>query len=321
MSGTLDERLYAQQDAGWNLTTITGPTGAPQQRVGYSPYGLYTVLNAVFAPASSTNEWETLFASYRFDPAPRVYVARRRHLSSPLGAWISRDPAGSGSALLYEILAGTTPALSAYANLYQYAGNQPLRYVDPFGLRDVEIVIYYYLGDNEILTSLPAIQKEVDRIFEDCFKRCCKKSKKGELEHNIKIRWEKLLDEKDFEAHRKQFGWAGGNFFGQNPSGINVGLRDSFTGPALAQTGDFAANMNPGKIREAIGKQKDLYNKTYTFSETVAATVAHELGLHAIGGVKGHYEEKGTIDAEKGRPGTTFSEKTCKKICDRMDID
>ena len=47
-NGTLDERLYALQDANWNVTAISDDTGAVQERYAYAAYGESAVLTATF---------------------------------------------------------------------------------------------------------------------------------------------------------------------------------------------------------------------------------------------------------------------------------
>ncbi len=89
------ERLYALQDANWNVTAIVNTSGAVQERYSYTPYGLPAVLNPDFAPlTASVYAWETLYCGYRWDGESGLYLARNRYLNSLLGAWITRDPIG-----------------------------------------------------------------------------------------------------------------------------------------------------------------------------------------------------------------------------------
>ena len=43
---TLDQRLYYQQDANFNVTSVTDDNGNVVQRFVYDPYGVKTTLNA-----------------------------------------------------------------------------------------------------------------------------------------------------------------------------------------------------------------------------------------------------------------------------------
>ncbi len=126
------ERLYALQDANWNVTSVVNNSGAVQERYSYTAYGLPTFLNPDFAPlTASVYAWETLYCGYRWDSESELYLARNRYLDSLLGVWITRDPIG------FE---------SRDSNLYRYVFNRPKFVTDPDGLAG----IYYgnYCGPN-----------------------------------------------------------------------------------------------------------------------------------------------------------------------------
>ena len=71
----LGERLYALQDANWNVVAIVNTSGAVQERFSYTAYGTATALNANFSTYSgSTNfHWTTLFAGRDLDSATGLY--------------------------------------------------------------------------------------------------------------------------------------------------------------------------------------------------------------------------------------------------------
>jgi YD repeat-containing protein len=48
-NGTLEERLYVQQDANWNVTGLVSTSGSVVERYVYDPYGTVTVLSASWA--------------------------------------------------------------------------------------------------------------------------------------------------------------------------------------------------------------------------------------------------------------------------------
>ena len=152
-SGSIDERLYAMQDANWNVTAITNSSGTVQERYAYTAYGTPTILDAAFTSRdSSSYQWETLYAGYRWNAATKHFQARHRAYGSALGIWLQRDPVG----------------LSAGVNLYQYALGQPLDTVDPFGLQAADKnemkrhkCMLDCLDDNAIcvaLTVLPTLE-------------------------------------------------------------------------------------------------------------------------------------------------------------------
>ena len=117
-TGTLNERLYALQDANWNVTTLTDSTGTIQERYEYDPYGVTTVLGPDFAIRATSNYvWETTYCGYHWDQASGLFAVRHRYYHPRLGVWLTRDPEQSD------------------ANLYEYAGSQALRAIDPFGLK------------------------------------------------------------------------------------------------------------------------------------------------------------------------------------------
>jgi len=117
-NGTLDERLYALQDANWNVTALVNTSGAVQQRFVYTAYGLPVFLNSSFTAASNTAGWEVLYAGYRFEIATSLMHVRHRVLNVALGTWIQRDPMGYADT----------------ANLYMYAAGMALTMTDPAGL-------------------------------------------------------------------------------------------------------------------------------------------------------------------------------------------
>ncbi len=50
----LDERLYACQDANWNVTAIVDTTGTITERYEYTPYGVTTTLAPNFTPRTTS---------------------------------------------------------------------------------------------------------------------------------------------------------------------------------------------------------------------------------------------------------------------------
>jgi hypothetical protein len=75
-NGTLDERLYALQDANYNVTAITDAAGAVVQRFGYEAYGRAKVLAANWQAAADGYDWEVRYAGYRWDSESGLYPMR-----------------------------------------------------------------------------------------------------------------------------------------------------------------------------------------------------------------------------------------------------
>ncbi len=121
-NGTLDERLWVQQDANWNVTALINGSGTVVERYVYDPYGLRTVLDASFnVRSSSSYAFVHGFQGLRLDTTANEYDARGRPLSSTMGRPIRSDPLSFG--------AGDT-------NLYRFEHNAPPVRLDPSGLQD-----------------------------------------------------------------------------------------------------------------------------------------------------------------------------------------
>jgi RHS repeat-associated protein len=120
-TGGLLGRLYAVQDANWNVTAVVdGMAGSPTlgqevERYAYDPYGAVTVIHLL---GPSTN-WAYLHQGGRYDAQAGLYDFRNRAYSPALGRWLQNDPLGFD--------AGDT-------NLYRAEGNNPVSTLDFTGL-------------------------------------------------------------------------------------------------------------------------------------------------------------------------------------------
>jgi RHS repeat-associated protein len=116
----LEERLYAQQNANWNVTAVISAAGAVQERYIEDPYGQVSILAPDWsARVSSLFAWIYLHQGGRFDSISGLYSFEHRDDSSALGRWVEQDPKG--------LSAGDF-------NLYRSAADNPTRYFDPTGL-------------------------------------------------------------------------------------------------------------------------------------------------------------------------------------------
>jgi RHS repeat-associated protein len=119
-NGVLDQRLYVQQDANWNVTALVNTSGAVVERYAYLPYGAVMVLAPDFSSrGASSYGWRYLFQGGRLDPATGLYNFRHRDYSPSLGRWLQADPLG--------LRAGDT-------NLYRTEGDNSIDWLDPTGL-------------------------------------------------------------------------------------------------------------------------------------------------------------------------------------------
>ena len=116
-NGTLDERLYALQDANWNVTGLINTTGSVEERMAYTAYGVPLFLTSAFVPTTNSYDWDNLYCGYRYEAATGLFHVRHRILHPALGNWVQRDPIGYADGM----------------SLYEYAINRSLILTDPFG--------------------------------------------------------------------------------------------------------------------------------------------------------------------------------------------
>jgi RHS repeat-associated protein len=104
-------RFYYHQDRSRSVVAISGASGNVAERYAYCPYGQPDRLSSL----GNTR----LFTGAEYDAATGFYYFRARYYSPAAGRFLSPDPiryAGDG------------------LNLYAYARNNPVAYVDPLGL-------------------------------------------------------------------------------------------------------------------------------------------------------------------------------------------
>ncbi|MEZ6129146.1 MAG: RHS repeat-associated core domain-containing protein [Planctomycetaceae bacterium] len=147
-NGTLDERLYALQDANWNVTSLIDTSGTVQQRFNYDAYGMPEFLTSGFAASANTKDFEVLYAGYRFENATTLFHVRNRVLNVALGCWVQRDPIG----------------LAFAYNLYAYVDLAPLNQIDPSGLKPFR----------DCFSDYDTCVQQADIDFVDCDRKCCK---------------------------------------------------------------------------------------------------------------------------------------------------
>jgi RHS repeat-associated protein len=134
-NGSLDERLWAQQDANWNVTALLDGTGAVVERYTYDPYGTATVYDANWdvRTGGSAYAWAYLHQGGRIDKDTRLCDFRHRFYSPTLGRWATTDPLG--------------PIISD-KNLYRYVSGSPVSYLDPNGQIGIQYLAPYFEAGN-----------------------------------------------------------------------------------------------------------------------------------------------------------------------------
>jgi RHS repeat-associated protein len=123
-AGYFTERLYALQDANWNVRSVVDTTGTVQERYVYDPYGQVTVWDPLYGQAFGGSQFGFvyLYQGGRLDSNTGLYHFRHRDYSPTLGRWLQQDPAG--------YVDGT--------NLYQAERSNPVTATDPQGLNEVD---------------------------------------------------------------------------------------------------------------------------------------------------------------------------------------
>ena len=134
--GTLNERLYALQDANWNVTSYANENGTIQERYIYNAYGSVTFLDNNFNVVSSTTlEPDHLYAGYNYDSDVELYHVRNRVYHPVLGCWLQRDPIGNDAGDM---------------NLYEYISSRVTTGIDFFGLFNICGVVDRLLANPQV---------------------------------------------------------------------------------------------------------------------------------------------------------------------------
>lgn len=132
---TTNSRLYAQQDANWNVTSLIDTSGTVQARFIYDSYGQvqsvttnFSGVNTSWTPATDSSQWLYYFQGGRYDVKTGLIEFQNRDYSPVLGRWFEADPTGG----MYV----------DGANLYQMELSNPVNRLDPSGLES----LWYYWG-------------------------------------------------------------------------------------------------------------------------------------------------------------------------------
>jgi RHS repeat-associated protein len=119
-NGSLDERLWVQQDANFNVTALVNGSGSVVERYAYDPFGLAAIYDASWGSRSSSSyAWVYLHQGLRYDDTATAYDNRRRWYDPALGRFMQNDPIGYAA---------------GDVNLYRYVANDPVWRRDPEGL-------------------------------------------------------------------------------------------------------------------------------------------------------------------------------------------
>jgi RHS repeat-associated protein len=107
---TQGSRYYYHADSTGSVVALSDAAGDIAERFAYGPYGETGQASSLGNPYRYT--------ARRYDQATGLYHYRNRAYSPALGRFLQPDPAGYADGL----------------NLYAYVGNNPIGFVDPWGL-------------------------------------------------------------------------------------------------------------------------------------------------------------------------------------------
>jgi RHS repeat-associated protein len=116
-------KYYVEQDADWNVTSVTNSSGGVVEDYSYDPYGNITVHNSSGGVLGTSLTSSTIGQIIAFqggwtDVVTGLVHFQARDLNTGLGTWIEQDPAGYVDG----------------PNRYQLEISDPITLVDPMGL-------------------------------------------------------------------------------------------------------------------------------------------------------------------------------------------
>ena len=185
----LEERLYALQDANWNVVALAEPDGDIVERFIYDGYGHATPLAPDFTSYTGSDyTWPYLFTGRRLDEEIGMMQYRNRYYHIQLGRFVTRDPIGYGG---------------GDANLYGYVFGNPLAFSDPSGLqegKEIENALALLGVDDRTIKLMKTSQGRTQLALETlCHSKCLKCSESECLAEAkvISAAYEKMFYDKE----------------------------------------------------------------------------------------------------------------------------
>jgi uncharacterized delta-60 repeat protein/RHS repeat-associated protein len=113
-------RHYVQQDANYNVTSLTSAAGAVMERYRYDPYGTPTITGADFGAQNFSSYGQNyLHQGGRYDTNTGLYHFRNRDLKANDGRWLQVDPLGYVDANSLYSYVNSSPVITR-----DYSGTQ-----------------------------------------------------------------------------------------------------------------------------------------------------------------------------------------------------
>jgi RHS repeat-associated protein len=302
-NGTLDERVFVQQDANFNVTALVNASGQAVERYAYDPYGRALVYDGVWTlrPGGSAYGMAYQHQGLRYDARVGLTDNRRRVYRPDLMRFLQTDPEEFGT---------------GDPNFYRYQHNTPVNRVDPSGLADTTTVnLFFYTATPNFFFSRKT-EERIRFLFFDCVKRRAKNvvldAKGNVINYNINISFAPM-SKTAYDRARKNFGIKGKDR-GANYIDVLIGIDDSITFPRAGQQGGNECMINSTLIRR---EARDLRVDP---DVAIGSSVAHEVFHHLIANAWTHTDRPGFVDSARGSATGVFTDEACDGMLKKLGI-
>ncbi|MFH1652487.1 MAG: RHS repeat-associated core domain-containing protein [Pseudomonadota bacterium] len=126
---------YYHTDTSGNIVALTDSKGALVERYSYSAYGdveIHDAGGALLAQSGVDNPY--LYSGREYDPETNLYYYRARTYNPELGRFMQQDPLPLLSLRGAQRRGNPFDLMPEFSNRYAYVMNNPINFVDPFGL-------------------------------------------------------------------------------------------------------------------------------------------------------------------------------------------
>jgi RHS repeat-associated protein len=283
----LGRRLYAIQDANWNVVAVADAAGAVQERYTYTAYGQVEVRNADFSlkTGGTTLAWTVLYTGHSLDAETGLYYCRARYYSAYLATFLVPDPISYKGGM----------------NLYEYTDDSPLTHTDPSGLKIATIAVVYHF---DTLKMNDAIKDEVRRILAECMKA------HGNPADTLNVVFIPVSS-----TTFKDLGYT--YFTNTGNTSVRVAVKDDMSlGTIAGQSAGWIGSISVAGMRYWVDA------KGLDLNKSIAAEIVHEAMYHPFGGplICAHDTDTGYIDSASAEVGGNLSDCACCRILKYLGI-